>query len=181
MRAAPAASVPVVLIREKTVEDASACLGLLMEVHQFDGYPPYLPADALQFINPDYEVAAWVAERDGCIIGHVALHQAAVDPTLEAARRATGLPAERLVVISRLFTAPALRRNGVGRALLRHATQQAQSRRQRAVLDVEQASEAPIALYESEGWQRVESLELRVDADAGFTLWVYVSPEPFEA
>lgn len=175
-----AVSVRLVLIRVKTVEDASACLDLLMQVHELDGYPPYLPEDVPRFITPDYEVASWVAERDGRIIGHVALHQASVDPTLDAAQRATGLPAERLVVISRLFTAPALRRAGIGRALLRHATKQAQSRGQRAVLDVGQALTAPIALYESEGWERVESLALRVDQSAVLALWIYVSPETAE-
>jgi len=57
-------------------------------------------------------------------------------PDTAAARRATGLPAERLAVVSRLFTAPDLRRVGVGRALLRYATSQAESRALRAVLDV---------------------------------------------
>ena len=176
-----AVSVRLVLIREKRVEDASACLELLMQVHQLDGYPPHLPENVPAFITPHYEVAAWVAERGRRIIGHVALHQASVDPTLDAAQRATGLPAERLVVISRLFTAPALRQAGIGRALLRHATSQAVSRGQRAVLDVGQTQTAPIALYESEGWERVESLALRVDESAVLALWIYVSPEIAEA
>jgi GNAT superfamily N-acetyltransferase len=170
-----------VLIREKTVQDTSACLDLLMQVHELDGYPPYLPKDVPAFITPDYEVAAWVAECDGRVVGHVALHQASVDPTLDAAQRATGLPAERLVVISRLFITPTLRRAGVGRALLRHATKHAQFRWQRAVLDVGQALTAPIALYESEGWERVDSLALRVGESTVLALWIYVSPDVGEA
>ena len=110
------------LIRSKTENDAAQCLDLLMQVHESDGYPMYLPEDVPAFITPEYEVAAWVAERDGRIVGHAALHQASVDPTLAAAQRATGLPADRLSVVSRLFTSPALRRAGIGRALLRHAT-----------------------------------------------------------
>lgn len=104
-----------------------------------------------------------------------------MDLTLAVAQRTTGLPAERLVVVSRLFTAPALRRDGMGRALLRHATKQALSRGQRAVLDVGQALTAPIALYESEGWERVESLSLRVDECAVLALYVYVGPEPTDS
>jgi GNAT superfamily N-acetyltransferase len=100
-----------------------------------------------------------------------------VDPTLAAAQRATGLPAERLAVVSRLFTAPTLRRAGIGRALLRYATGQAASQGQRAVLDVGQTLTAPVALYESEGWERVDSLALPVAANAVLDLWVYVSPE----
>ena len=169
------------LIREKTEEDASQCLDVLMQVHEFDGYPPFLPADVPGFITPDYEVAAWVAENEGRIVGHIGLHRAAVDPTLAAAQRATGLPAEGLIVVSRLFTTPALRRAGLGRALLRHATKQARTRGQRAVLDVGQSLTAPIALYESEGWERVESLALRVHESAVVDLWIYVSPENAKA
>ncbi len=118
-----------------------------------------------------------MAECDGRVGGHVALHEAAVDPTLAAARRATGLPADRLAVVSRLFIAPDRRRAGLGRALLRYATSQAESRGQRAVLDVAQALTAPVAMYEAEGWQRVGSLALRVAADRVLDLWVYVSPD----
>jgi GNAT superfamily N-acetyltransferase len=100
-----------------------------------------------------------------------------VDPTLAAAQRATGLPAERLAVVSRLFTSSSVRRAGVGRALLRHVTAQATSRGQRGVLDVGQTFSAPVALYESEGWERVEALELHVAENAVLDLWVYVSPE----
>lgn len=164
------------LIRSKTENDAAQCLDLLMQVHESDGYPMYLPDDVPAFITPEHEVAAWVAERDGRIVGHAALHQASVDPTLAAAQRATALPADRLAVVSRLFTSPALRRAGIGRALLRHAAGQAESRGQRAVLDVGQTLHAPVALYEAEGWERVASLALRVD-DAVLDLWVYVSPE----
>jgi GNAT superfamily N-acetyltransferase len=170
-----------VLIRSKTEVDQPECLDLLMQVHQSDGYPLYLPEDVPAFITPEYEVTAWVAEHDGRIVGHAALHRASVDLTLAAAQRATGLPAERLAVVSRLFTAPDLRRAGIGRALLRHATRQAALRGQRAVLDVGQTLTAPVALYESEGWERVDSLGLRVDESAVLDLWVYVSPETAEA
>ena len=164
-------------IREKAHKDATQCLDLLMQVHQADGYPMFLPQDVPGFITPDHEVAAWVGESDGRIVGHVALHRASVDPALTAARRATGLPPERLAVVSRLFTSPAVRRAGVGRALLRHATRHAAVLGQRAVLDVGQTTTAPVALYESEGCERVAPLLLRVDATATLDLWVYVSPD----
>lgn len=165
------------LIRRKTAEDEAQCLDLLMQVHEADGYPLYLPGDVPAFITPEYEVGAWVAEHDDCIVGHAALHQASVDPTLAAAQQTTGLPAERLVVVSRLFTSPSLRRAGIGRALLRYVTAQAASHEQRAVLDVGRTLPAPVALYESEGWERVDSLELHVAENAVLGLWVYVSPE----
>ena len=172
-----AASVLVVLVRQKAVSDEARCVELMLEVHEADGYPLYLPDDVPAFITPDYEVAAWVAEVAGVVVGHVALHRADVDPTLAAAQRATGLPANRLAVVSRLFTSPRVRRAGVGRTLLRFATQQARQVGQRAVLDVGKTLRAPVALYESEGWQCVDSLELHLGDGPPLDLWVYVSPE----
>lgn len=167
---------PRVLIRDKTEADVPPCLELLLRVHERDGYPLPLPRDVPAFLTPDHEAGAWVAECDGRIVGHIALHQGAVDATLAAAQRATALPAEHLAVVSRLFTDPHLRRAGVGRALLRHATRHAESRGLRAVLDVGKSLAGPIALYESEGWERVEALELRHDDSTILDLWVYVSP-----
>lgn len=175
--AVAAISVRVVLVRQKVASDQAQCVDLLLEVHQADGYPLYLPDDVSAFITPDYEVAAWVAECAGVVVGHVALHRASVDPTLAAAQRATGLPADRLAVVSRLFTSPRVRRAGVGRTLLRYATQQAKQGGQRAVLDVGKTLRAPVALYESEGWRRVDSLELHLREGPPLDLWVYVSPE----
>lgn len=165
-----------VLIREKVEADAAACLSLLMHVHQADGYPRYLPDDLPAFLTPLYETAAWVAEVDGVLVGHVALHLAEVDPTLEAAKRATGLPAEKLAVVARLLVSPAARRQGLGLALLAHATTHARAAGQRAVLDVTQDAPVPMALYEAAGWVQVEALPLHFD-DKSLLLWVYVSPE----
>ncbi len=165
------------LIRDKLRADAEQCHALLRRVHEVDGYPLHLPDDVPAFITPEYEASAWVAERDGCVVGHVALHEASVDPTLAVAQQVSGLLAKRLVVVSRLFTSPTLRRAGLGRSLLRHAVRQAEARGQRAVLDVGKMLIAPIALYESEGWERAGSLKLRLDRDVVLDLWVYLSPE----
>jgi len=78
-------------IRPKADSDELGCLALLLAVHLTDGYPRYLPDDALRFITSPYESAAWVAEEDGETVGHVGLHNAAADPTFNAAQRATGL------------------------------------------------------------------------------------------
>ncbi len=83
----------------------------------------------------------------------------------------------RLAVVSRLFTCPRLRRSGVGGSLLRHATEQAHQRGQRAVLDVGKTLPAAVAWYESEGWQRVDSLELHPGEGAALSLWVYIGPD----
>lgn len=107
---------------------------------------------------------------------HIEPRSTRLDPTLAAVQRSTGLSADRLAVVSRLFTSPRARRSGVGRSLLRYATEQAHQRRQRAVLDVAKTLPAAVALYESDGWQRVESPELHPGEGAALGLWVYISP-----
>jgi GNAT superfamily N-acetyltransferase len=164
-------------IRPKADSDEPACLALLLEVHRSDGYPRYLPHDAPRFITPLYESAAWVAEEDGKIVGHVGLHYAAVDPTLMAAQRATGLGPDQLAVVARLLVAPLARRAGLGRALLETAASHVRSKAQRAVLDVAQDADAPIALYEATGWTRLEALTLDFEDGTSLDLWVYLGPE----
>lgn len=170
-------SVRPVLIRNRSDADGSACLDLLLRVRARDGYPIDLPPEDVEnFFVTEAEVAAWVAEQDGRIVGHVALHWAPDDPTLVAVQRAIGLPVPELFMVSRLFVDPEVRRAGVGRALLGHATRHAQSLGRQAVLDVGQRLLAAVALYESEGWRRVDELHLELGADKTLDLWVYVSP-----
>ncbi|MEV4278946.1 GNAT family N-acetyltransferase [Actinoplanes xinjiangensis] len=168
------------VIREKTEGDTAACLDLLTRVHARDGYPLHLaPGDLPGFFRSAHERAAWVAEQDGVIVGHVALHCPPEDPTLTVAAEATGLPSARLALLARLFVAPELRRTGLGRALVRHATAQAPAWGRRAVLDVGQTLPSAIALYESEGWSRAGELHLHLDdfdPPINLDLWVYMSP-----
>jgi hypothetical protein len=104
-----------VLIRAKTEADATACLDLLLRVHERDGYPLHIgPEDVPEFFLSGREVAAWVAELDGRIVGHVALHWTPGYPTLAVAQRAIGRPAEDLLLVSRLFVASDLRGDRVG-------------------------------------------------------------------
>jgi GNAT superfamily N-acetyltransferase len=170
-----------VQIRSKRDSDAAACVRLVREVHDADSYPRYLPADPATFINPPYETAAWVAEQDEVLVGHVALHAAEGDPTLPAAQRATGLPAKALAVVARLLVAPSARRQGLGQALLAHAVTQARASGQRAVLDVTRDAAVPIALYEADGWSRLEPLTMVFDDGTSLAMWVYLSPEAGDA
>lgn len=166
------------VLRPKTPADSEDLVGLAFEVHRRDGYPRHLPDDLAEFMTPDYEDAAWVADMNGQLVGHVALHRATGDPTLPAAQRATGLGPNSLAVLARLVVAPAARRQGVARELIAIATQHACSRGQRLVLDVVQDCDAAVGLYEDLGWVRVEPLKLPVSHDHPLDLWVYVSPGP---
>lgn len=165
-----------VRIRQKESRDAAACVQLLLDVHHADGYPRYLPTDPAGFVTPRHETTSWVAEQDAAIVGHIALHESPVDPTLPAAQRATGLPPEGLAVVARLLVDPTIRRAGVGRELLATATQHAAAQRQRCVLDVVRDAHAAIAFYEAAGWQRLEPLTLTFEGRAALDLWVYLGP-----
>lgn len=164
------------LIRARRDADLPAAVALMRQTHELDGYPRYWRARPERFLVAPRETAAWVAEVDGRLLGHVAVHDAAGDPTLDAARRRTGLPAERLAVVARLLVSPDARRLGVGRALLDAATAHAHAQGQRPVLDVVQADVAPVSLYERAGWERLEPLTLPVEGHPSLLLWVYLGP-----
>jgi ribosomal protein S18 acetylase RimI-like enzyme len=106
---------------------------MLAEVHQSDGYPNRWPDDPSEWLAPQNSVSAWVAERDGRLVGHLVL---------------TGRNDE--LWVSRLFVDPSARGSKVGEALLRRA-------RSRGVLmlDVVESAERAIALYERTGWTLV--------------------------
>jgi ribosomal protein S18 acetylase RimI-like enzyme len=74
-------------------------------------------------------------------------------------------------MVTSLFTAPNLRRRGVGRILLRQAVAEARVRGQRAVLDVGQRLRAAIGLYQSEGWNRVAELHEPLGQDGVLDLY----------
>jgi GNAT superfamily N-acetyltransferase len=169
-----AAGATPVRIRPKEQRDVDDLVGLLAEVQRTDGYPRFLRGDRARFVTPPYERSAWVAVRDGAVVGHVALHDAASDPTCDAACRATGLPPERLAVLARLLVAPGVRRRGVARALVGVATEAAHAQGRRVVLDVVQDATA-VGFYDALGWQRIEALRLDL-GPVVLDLWVFLEP-----
>jgi GNAT superfamily N-acetyltransferase len=167
-----------VIIRPKSAADADDLLTLALEVHRCDGYPRFLPDDLAGFITASQQDEAWVAESDGRIVGHVALHHAAVSPMLPAAQRATGLSPDRLAMLARLLVAPTVRRQGVAQQLIAVATQHAQALGRRVVLDVVKEADTAIRLYERLGWTRLEDVQLFLRDGQVLDLWVYLSPPP---
>jgi ribosomal protein S18 acetylase RimI-like enzyme len=81
-------------------------------------------------------------------------------------------------MLARLLVAPTIRRQGVAQQLIAVATQHAQDRGRRVVLDVVKESEAAIRLYETLGWARLESLRLPIRGGHVLDLWIYLSPSP---
>ncbi|MFJ9467427.1 GNAT family N-acetyltransferase [Streptomyces caniferus] len=121
------------MIRRRRDADLDACVAVLAEVHAHSGYPHHWPDDPAGWLTPDGLTAAWVAEADGAVVGHVAL----CGPE-----------------VGRLCVAPAARGAGLGGRLLRAAATLAAARGLRPVLDVKATDTAAIGLYERLGWLR---------------------------
>ena len=61
-------------IRERRESDLALCLEMAWVIKARDGYPPVGPLDIENFLAPAEQLAAWVAEADSTIVGHIALH-----------------------------------------------------------------------------------------------------------
>jgi GNAT superfamily N-acetyltransferase len=147
------------------------------EVQTHDGYPPWLPADDVPafIVSPD-ALEAWVAEVDGRLAGHVALHRRSSDPVMTLASEVLGRPAEQLGVVARLLVARDARNQGVGRALLATATDAAWVRGLWPVLDVVTEFDPAIALYESAGWTRLGRVSFSLPDGSELAELVYAAP-----
>lgn len=168
----------MIAYRPRRTSDVAACMALVERTRIEDGYPPLWPVDLPRFIESPAEVAAWVAELDGQVVGHVALHDASVDPVLAVAGPATALPAEDLTVVARLFGSPDVRGRGLGRGLLKLATTEAHAAGKQPVLDVAKTLVPAIALYERAGWERVGDISFSFEDHDPLACWVYVGPPP---
>src|SRR5262249_32483707 len=127
------------------------------------------------FLVSSDAIEAWVAELDGAVVGHVALHNRSWSGVMAAARQHTGRTDEQLAVLSRLLVSPLARSHGLGRALLEAATAKAQSLGRLAILDVVTTYTGAIRLYEAAGWKRVGTVDFPLPDGRSLPEHVYVS------
>jgi predicted N-acetyltransferase YhbS len=155
-----------VVIRPRTKADLVDCERLARDVHRLDGYPPYLPAGDLRafLLTPD-PLGAWVAEEHGDVGGHVALNPRSSDAVMEMASQVLGEPSEQLAVVARLLVDAGFRRRGLGRSLLRVASEDAMTRGLWPILDVATCFGDAIHLYEGDcsvaRWKRTRRVCVR--------------------
>jgi GNAT superfamily N-acetyltransferase len=168
-------------LRPRTDDDLDACELLAREVHDIDGYPPRFAEDLRRFVSVPGALAAWVAEWDGAIVGHVALQPTSSPAVMLLAGEATGRAPKGLGVVARLLVAPAHRRKGLGSTLLGVAAQAAHAQGRWPILDVATHFDAAIALYDGAGWIRAGRVDVHFPDAEPLAEYVYIGPTPGQA
>lgn len=162
-------------MRSRRDSDLPACVQILREVHERDGYPVNWPADPAAWLSPAHAIAAWVAECEAGVAGHVALHRA-TGPSSESWSRHTGVSPSGLGVVAHLVVAPSARGHGLGRRLLDAAADAAAARGLVPVLVVVDTGTAARRLY-ARTWTHVETqLQLWGQTEVRVHLYVLAVP-----
>jgi GNAT superfamily N-acetyltransferase len=167
---------PQVNVRRRNEADLDRCVAVAQIVHQLDGYPPYLPTDLRTFLVSSDACGAWVAEGNGEIVGHVALHRRSTPAAMAMASEAVQQPVECLGIVARLLVAPSARGHGVGQALLDEASRAAVDLGLWPVLDVVTHLQAATHLYERCGWTRAGEITVHLGDDYSVNEFVYIGP-----
>jgi len=170
----------VTTIRPRTPEDADACADVARLVYERDAYPVVLPDDLRGFIVAPFAIGAWVAEDDGDVVGHVALHPSGSPEVLALASGALGEPPGRLALVARLFVSLRRRRRGIAAALLTTASDAARSLGRVAILDVATHFAAAISLYEAHGWSRLGMVTVDIGTPELLDEFVFAAPRVSE-
>jgi GNAT superfamily N-acetyltransferase len=160
----------VIRIRTREAADVGLCVGVLAQVYRTGGYPTNWPGDPAGWLTPAGTVGAWVAASDDApVVGHLVLRQLPASPAEQAATE-----------ISRLFVAPAARRQGVAQALLDQAMHWAATNEQDLVLEVTDNLQAAQALYEQSGFRHSATKQADWTTPAGHpvTLHSYTWSRP---
>lgn len=153
----PWRTVPTIRPREES--DLAELAVLLRRDQPLTQYPINLPADLKNWIRGEPVLAAFVAEVEGEIRGHVSVREAELAddgdgkllPLWSSAHRA---PIERCAAVSRLFTDSSTHGQGVGAALVRTAVDFMRDARLHPCLDVLplEGPRSAVGFYARHGW-----------------------------
>ena len=155
----------MITIRPRRDADLPQLGRLLLEQQPASGYPHRTPltGTAEAFIRRPGQRAAWVAEEDGRLLGHVAISVPADPATLpegdaglvRAWMCAHERPHDALGEVVLLFTSLAAAGTGVGRRLLATAVAALDEGGLAPCLDVHAHGAGALRLYRRTGWQEV--------------------------
>ncbi|MFH9349453.1 GNAT family N-acetyltransferase [Kitasatospora sp. NPDC017646] len=164
-------------VRRRRAADLADCVRALADVHAADGYPTEWPERPAAWLTPDGLLAAWVAEADGRIAGHIGLVRSTPGDMAPGrwSRRTGGRP-ELTAVIGRLYVAPAARGRAAGALLMECAVAHARVLGLHPVLDVLATDTAALALYRRLGWTPLGSGEQRWDSGRTVVVHCFAAP-----
>lgn len=163
-------------LRPRADADLEACEQLALRVLESDGYPPAVPNDLGRLVQSPEALAAFVALREGHVVGHVCVNPLSSPAVMELATRELRADESQLAVVARLLVSGDHRRAGIGQALLRAAAGYARSLERQPILDVATHFHAAIALYERCGWRRIGMVTAHVGSDDPIDEFVYAAP-----
>lgn len=163
-------------LRRRRPKDVAACARLLRVVHGEDGYPARWLEPPRAWLEADDVLDAWVVERQGEILGHVAVSTVGNgEVSAFRWREMTGQDPAELAGVTRLFVRPRVRGQGIGRALMDAATDEILARGLSPVADVVAASRETMRLYEDHGWQLLAMDPWR-ERPTDLRVWCYRLP-----
>ncbi|MFE6663285.1 GNAT family N-acetyltransferase [Streptomyces sp. NPDC057697] len=173
----PAEATSARRVRRRDASDVDACVEVLAEVHAADGYPAYWPDRPGEWLTQPSPYAAWVAELNGPVVGHIALCRGGAGDAAPAVwSRHRGVSIADTAVISRLFVSPSARGHGIGALLMARAVREARRRALHPVLDVLASDTSATALYERLGWSLLATLDQQWGPDRTVTVHCYAAP-----
>jgi GNAT superfamily N-acetyltransferase len=143
-------------IRRRKAGDLAMCGRLLEVVHYDARYPALRPEPPRAWLEHPNVHDAWVCERVGRILGHVAVSDVARD-SLSALRwrETTERSSSDLMAVSRFFVRPTAREQGIGTALLDLAVTEIRRRHRLPVLEMISARRDGFPFLTSRGWRLV--------------------------
>ncbi|MCX4700099.1 GNAT family N-acetyltransferase [Streptomyces sp. NBC_01373] len=144
-----------VIVRTFENTDLPGAAAALTEVHATDGYPVEGVDHPEAWLRSDDVIAAWVAEVEGAVVGHVALMRPQGEDAVSLWMQQSGDAEDQIAVLARLFVVKAARRHAVGELLMQAAMSYGSEYGLRLVLDVMTKDAAAIRLYERLGWREI--------------------------
>lgn len=173
---APGGPVPTgVRLRRRAVDDVDSAARILRGISSSGQYPVPRPESHRAWLVDDV-VEAWVAERRGLVVGHVALKAVGDDPRAALRwREVTGQPPGDLAVVSCFFVRGTDRGHGIGGRLLATAVEGARARGLLPVAEIVSADRYGHATYDRAGWRLVGRYPYGPKGD-GRTSYLYTMP-----
>lgn len=150
---APATTTPQG-VRARRRRDLPTCTRLMHRAFFEGQFPGTRRNEPREWIDGTDVLAAYVAERDGEIVGHVAVTRVGLDTATDLRwREITGHPVADLAGVGQLFVRPSFRGRGIGRALVEAALADIRSRGLVPVLEVVTHEYLAPAYAHGHGWR----------------------------